>query len=183
MATRKFVIAWCNKKVKDMKSLVINDLSKDIEKRAKRNFLRASQEIPACDNYIDVWSSVGLDKFQISCGGTQVLFAEFGAGHTFYHKTPMTTDAYNVEVEKAPRPVGIVGIGEYGKHYGKQSKWYFSDVNLIPETGKNHTTMVKATKTGNLIYITEGIRPTRALYNAVNSGVKNLTRKRTRRIG
>ena len=183
MANAKFIKLWCNKKIKEAQRTIVNDLRLDIEQRARRNFLRASKEIPASDNFIDVYSIEQGDSFKIVCGGTQVLFTEFGAGHTFYHRTPMTTNEFNVEVEKAPRPAGIVGIGEYGKGYGSQPKWYFSESNLIVDNGKNHTHMVKATKQGNFIYITEGIRPTRSLYNAVSSGIKNLTQRRIRRIG
>jgi len=175
MANAKFIELWCKKKVKEAQQSVCNNLRVDVEQRARRNFLRASKEIPSADTFIDVFSIEQSNGFKIVCGGTQVLFAEFGAGKSFYHRTPMTTDENNVEIEKAPRPTGIVGIGEYGKHYGKQEKWYFSDTNLIESNGKNHTSLVKATKSGNLIYITEGIRPTRALYNAVSSGIKVFT--------
>ena len=139
MANRKFVIAWCQKKIKDMEKTVIYDLSSDIESRARRNFMRVSSEIPAVDNYIEVWSSIKANGFTVSCGGTQVLFTEFGAGHTLSHKTPMTTNDQNIQVEKAPRPIGVVGIGEYGKGRGKDPKWYFSESGLIPQNNKNHT--------------------------------------------
>lgn len=184
MANAKFIEAWCNKKVKDIKKAIVNDLSKDIEITARRNFARAVPLIPASDTFIDVWAIKNDDSFKIICGGTQVLFVEFGAGITHSTETStVLTDSDNRQVEYASRPKGIVGIGGYGKHLGLNDKWYFSDVNLVAETGKNHTTMVKATSTGKFVYITEGIRPVRALYLAVNSGVKKLTTKKIRRIG
>ena len=177
MANAKSIEAWCKHKIDEMEKSIINDLSLDIEARARRNFNRVSSEVPASDTFVDVFCIKGNKDFQIVCGGTQVLFIEFGAGITLANKTQMTTNEFNQKVEKAPRPVGIVGIGEYGKGYGKNDKWYFSEINLIPTTRNNHTKMVKSTQSGKLIYITEGIRPTRSLYNAVSNGIKSFINK------
>ena len=67
--------------------------------------------------------SVRLDKdnngYVIVADGSAVAFIEFGAG--VYHNTS--------EPYPNPRPNGIVGIGEYGKGYGKRKAWGYRDEN------------------------------------------------------
>ena len=55
--------------------------------------------------------------YQIVANGNAVAFIEFGAG--VYHNPS--------EPYPNPRPDGIVGIGEYGKGYGKRQAWGFRD--------------------------------------------------------
>lgn len=55
--------------------------------------------------------------YRIVAEGKAVAFIEFGAG--VYHNP---TEPY-----PNPRPDGIVGIGEYGKGYGKRQAWGFKD--------------------------------------------------------
>jgi hypothetical protein len=55
--------------------------------------------------------------YRIVAEGNAVAFIEFGAG--VYHNP---TEPY-----PNPRPDGIVGIGEYGKGYGKRQAWGFKD--------------------------------------------------------
>ena len=66
-------------------------------------------------------SSVSLETtdngYAIVAAGHAVAFIEFGAG--VYHNSG---DPY-----PGPRPEGIVGIGEYGKGYGKRQTWVFRD--------------------------------------------------------
>lgn len=58
-----------------------------------------------------------LDGYCIKAEGRAVAFIEFGAG--VYHNPG--------EPYPNPRPNGIVGIGEYGKGYGKRQAWGFRD--------------------------------------------------------
>lgn len=59
------------------------------------------------DNYV----------FKIIASGQVVCFIEFGAG--VY---------YNTAAYPLPKPEGVVGIGEYGSHKGKQNYWgYYGD--------------------------------------------------------
>jgi hypothetical protein len=53
--------------------------------------------------------------YAIVAAGHAVAFIEFGAG--VYHNSG--------EPYPNPRPEGIVGIGEYGKGYGKRNAWGF----------------------------------------------------------
>lgn len=53
----------------------------------------------------------------IEARGHAVLFIEFGAG--VYHNP--------VEPYPNPRPKEVVGIGEYGKGYGKRQAWGYRD--------------------------------------------------------
>ena len=66
-------------------------------------------------------SSVTLEAtnggYAIVAEGHAVAFIEFGAG--VYHNTG--------EPHPNPRPEGIVGIGEYGKGYGKRQAWGFKN--------------------------------------------------------
>ena len=66
-------------------------------------------------------SSVTLEPIKngycIKAEGQAVAFIEFGAG--VYHNPS--------EPYPNPRPDGIVGIGEYGKGYGKRQAWGFKD--------------------------------------------------------
>ena len=55
------------------------------------------------------------DGYCIKAEGKAVAFIEFGAG--VYHNPG--------EPYPNPRPSGIVGIGEYGKGYGKRQAWGF----------------------------------------------------------
>ena len=55
--------------------------------------------------------------YRIVAEGKAVAFIEFGAG-VYYN----TGDPY-----PDPRPEGVVGIGEYGKGYGKRQAWGFRD--------------------------------------------------------
>ena len=55
--------------------------------------------------------------YRIVAEGQAVAFIEFCAG--VYHNP---TEPY-----PKPRPDGIVGIGEYGKGYGKRQAWGFKD--------------------------------------------------------
>lgn len=66
-------------------------------------------------------SSVTLETttggYVIKAEGHAVAFIEFGAG--VYHNSG--------EPYPNPRPEGIVGIGQYGKGYGKRQAWGFKD--------------------------------------------------------
>ena len=55
--------------------------------------------------------------YAIVATGKAVAFIEFGAG--VYHNSS--------EPYPDPRPAGIVGIGEYGKGYGKRNTWVYKD--------------------------------------------------------
>ena len=55
--------------------------------------------------------------YRIVAEGKAVAFIEFGAG-VYYNPT---------EPYPNPRPEGIVGIGEYGKGYGKRQAWGYPD--------------------------------------------------------
>lgn len=55
--------------------------------------------------------------YKIVATGGSVFFIEFGAG-VYYNGT---------EPYPEPRPPGVVGIGEYGKGFGKRKAWGFYD--------------------------------------------------------
>lgn len=76
-------------------------------------------------NDSDVTLETIENGYRIVAKGEAVAFIEFGAG--VYHNP---TEPY----PKA-RPDGIVGIGEYGKGYGKRQAWGYKD-----ESGELHIT-------------------------------------------
>ena len=68
-------------------------------------------------NDTDVRAELTHFGYRIVAEGKSVAFIEFGAG--VYHNPG--------EPYPDPRPDGIVGIGEYGKGYGKRQAWGFRD--------------------------------------------------------
>lgn len=180
MANAKFIKKWCLKKVKDIEKLIAVDLPKDIEKTARLHFNRAVKEVPADNPYVVVSSNTNGKSATIYCLGEQVLFIEFGAGIKYStHTSTVLTDSENHQVEYASRPAGIVGIGEYGQGRGKDDSWKY-----LSRTGREslHSHIYSQKASGETLMITSGIRPVRALYLAVNSGVKKITTKKLRRI-
>lgn len=87
---------------------------------------------------IEVTMEKGDKGAWIVAKGEKVLFVEFGAG-VFYNGE----EAYLGE-----RPEGVVGIGEYGKGYGNQKVWGFTD-----DAGEHHVT--SGTPASNAMYFTE----------------------------
>ena len=70
--------------------------------------------------------------YAIVASGKAVAFIEFGAG--VYHNSG--------EPYPDPRPEGIVGIGEYGKGYGKRQAWgYRNDGGELVITHGNPAAM------------------------------------------
>jgi len=69
------------------------------------------------DNDVSVEVSPTDNGWVITASGNAVAFIEFGAG--VYHNP--------AEPYPLPRPEGIVGIGEYGKGYGKRQGWVYKD--------------------------------------------------------
>lgn len=176
MANSKFVELWCKRKVQEMKNKVIDDLSNDIERTARLHFNRAVKEVPADDPYVVVSKQIKGNSFTITCSGEQVLFIEFGAGITHSTKTStVLTDSNNILLEYASRPYGIVGIGEYGHHYGKNDWWIY--LSTTGRVSKN-TTRFGMNNRGEFKMKTSGIRPVRALYLAVGSGVRKITQRK-----
>lgn len=59
-------------------------------------------------------------RYTVNANGEAIAFIEFGAGVYFngggdpYHET---------------RPEGIVGIGEYGQHRGRQQSWFYKSAD------------------------------------------------------
>ena len=68
-------------------------------------------------NDSDVKAELTHFGYRIVAQGHAVFFIEFGAG--VYHNPG--------EPYPDPRPKGVVGIGEYGKGYGKRQAWGFVD--------------------------------------------------------
>jgi len=66
---------------------------------------------------IDVTVEKNEEGYDIVARGEDVAFVEFGAG-VFYN---------GEESYLGQRPSDIVGIGEYGKGYGKRKVWGFND--------------------------------------------------------
>jgi hypothetical protein len=97
------------------------DLKKDklLEELAKIGLKEASVRFTTAmydgvnDSHVTLKSA--KNGYAIVAEGKAVAFIEFGAG--VYHNSG--------EPYPDPRPEGIVGIGEYGKGYGKRQAWGF----------------------------------------------------------
>ena len=77
-------------------------------------------------NDVDVSLKSVENGYAIMAEGQAVAFIEFGAGVYYNPMGPY----YPLE-----KPEGIVGIGEYGKGYGKRKAWGYRD-----ESGELHVT-------------------------------------------
>lgn len=185
MAKSRQIISSLNKKVKDLESELIRDIAKSVERSTRNNFKRAIPEVPADDPFVSVSSFLSKKSCVIQCIGNQVLFIEFGAGT---QNTMKSIDIYRGETrysrditgngfkfvenkltEVAPRPLGIVELGEYGKGLGKNDFWVYRTYNGRMAMGDE---IWRISWDGNAYVKTHGIRPIRALYRGVRSGVR-----------
>lgn len=191
MATRRQIISNLNKKVEDLEEGLIRDIAKNVEKRTRANFNRAISEVPADDPFVQVSSFSWGKSCVIECRGNQVLFIEFGAGEQNKQKELDITRGettysriFNASgfkyfndklVEVAPRPIGIVELGEYGQGRGKNDYWVYRTYNGRMAVGDE---IWRISKDGNAYIKTYGIRPIRALYRGVRSGVRKAIAER-----
>lgn len=97
---------------------------------AKEASVRFTTAMYDGDNNVEVeavpiengWAVVAKGERTMGADGEKpsaLFFIEFGSG--VYHNT--------AEPYPNPRPEGIVGIGEYGKGYGKRRGWVYYDEN------------------------------------------------------
>lgn len=153
---------------------VVEKTAKETERMARRNFNEVKSEVPSDDPLVIVSRNrLGETEQQILCIGNQVIFIEFGAGvHEQYRtKTIGLSENGLSYVENAPRPIGVVNIGGYGKGHGKDDYWFYAS-----ETGRvsSNAQFVKQNKNGRFIMLTIGIRPVRALYRAYRNAISKL---------
>lgn len=128
-----------NRAIKELKAYKQKFLDREkrlLEGLAKIGLKEASVRFTTAmyDGVNDV--SVRLDEtiggYAIVAEGKAVAFIEFGAG--VYHNTG--------EPYPNPRPNGVVGIGEYGKGYGKRKAWgYMDDTGELVITRGNPAVM------------------------------------------
>lgn len=192
MVNAKYIQKWCESKIKRLEKEVVEELSKEIEKSAKRNFQQNMEMVGADDPFVSVSRSTNGKEATITCKGNQVLFIEFGAGanNTWNEMSDRpTTSSFKMiggnltEVAPRPRQNGIVGLGEYGKGLGKNDYWVRPTRTMLP---KGRETFVH-NKDGSIKYgvlWTMGTRPMRALWRARNSALdKIIYQKKIRRLG
>lgn len=86
---------------------------------AKEASVRFTTAMYDGNNDVEVTVSPNKNGWMITAKGQAVAFIEFGSG--VYHN--------HIEPYPNPRPEGIVGIGEYGKGYGKRQGWVYYDEN------------------------------------------------------
>ena len=113
-----------NNAIKELRAFQISiDLKKDklLEELAKIGLKEASVRFTTAmydgvnDSHVTLKDT--KNGYAIIAEGKAVAFIEFGAG--VYHNSG--------EPYPDPRPEGIVGIGEYGKGYGKRQAWGFTN--------------------------------------------------------
>ena len=111
------------KKVKEYKQDFLDREQKLLEGLAEIGLKEASVRFTTAmydgTNDVSVMLDTTKNGYVIVASGEAVAFIEFGAG--VYHNTG--------EPYPNPRPEGVVGIGEYGKGYGKRKAWGYKDEN------------------------------------------------------
>lgn len=167
----KFITKNMQAKIKKLARNLVYDTSAEIERGAIRNFKRAEREVPADNPEVlvvrDYFSAQNVAV--VTCGGEQLLFIEFGAGSEHYYEGSMVSEAKG---ERAPRKeIGILDIGEYGKHRGKDRSWVY-----LSSTGREalHTHLIGENGKGQYRMRTGGIRPQRALWRARNNAIRKV---------
>ena len=99
---------------------------------AKEASIRFSSAMYDGINDSSVTVSPTATGWVIIASGQAVTFIEFGSG-VYYNGS---------EPYPEPRPDGIVGIGEYGKGYGKRKMWgYYDESGTLVKTRGNPTAM------------------------------------------
>lgn len=142
----------------------VEEISKDMEIDAQKNFSRFAREVSADDRFVSVHREKQGDyEATIVCQGTQVLFIEFGVG------VMNETDSRDKN-EKQQRPT-IDGaypanvLGGYGKGYGKDDYWVRPAKYVNRSAGETNV----HDRNGNVkqgVAWTMGHRPARALWRA-----------------
>lgn len=91
------------------------------------------------DSTVTVSGKITDNTLIISAKGEQICFLEFGAG-VYYNGT----DSYPL-----PLPNGVVGIGQYGKGFGKRRMWgYYKNGD------KNQLVRTRGTQASKAMYNT-----------------------------
>lgn len=148
----------------------VEEISKDMEIDARKNFSRFARNVSADDRFVNVSRAKNSDySSTIYCQGTQVLFIEFGVG--VRNATSSRDNA-----ERQPRPV-IDGnypankLGGYGKGRGKDDYWVRPAQTI--NRGAGETAVLD--RNGNVrqgVAWTIGHRPARALWRARFSAIQ-----------
>lgn len=148
----------------------VEEISKDMEIDARKNFTRFASKVSADDRFVSVnRTKNGDNSATIICQGTQVLFIEFGVG--------IMNETHSRDVaEEQPRPI-INGespyneLGFYGKGYGKEDFWIRPAKAINRSAGESSV----HDKNGNArqgVAWTKGHRPARALWRARFSAIQ-----------
>ena len=191
---------------KETANKFVDALSKDIETNARRNYNNAINEITGDDPYIYVSRQVNGASATVRCEGSQVLFAEFGAGKQnsyreidtqvgSYTRTSVKGTVYTVNaytrtmiyslggfakggmIENIPRPSGIVELGHYGKGYGMNDFWVRPTTNHRLADRESNVHKKNGDIRNDVVW-TMGNRPLRCLYRARNTAIADYKRGR-----
>ena len=161
-----------------------------METDARRNFRQNMEMVGADDPFVDVSRIVNGDHATITCKGNQVLFIEFGAGagNTWNEMSDRpTTSSFKMIggtlTELAPRPTGIVELGNYGKGLGKNDYWIRPTRTMMLKGRESYVRRADGSIKYGVLW-TMGTRPMRALWRARNSALdKIIYQKKVRRLG
>lgn len=191
----KHFIALMKSKLKRLERDTVEQVSRDVEKGARRNFNSARNKVST--DYPDVQvirTKSGIKEATVSCIGDQVLFIEFGVGlSNQFIPTSNGNDrpAFGFDrgtgKETAPRPTGIVPLGRYGKRQGMKDYWVRPSATGQPRLPTEQV-VHKRDKDGNIIGVrtdvvwTAGHPPVRALWRARGSALNKLYNKKIKRI-
>ena len=148
----------------------VEEISKDMELDAQKNFSRFARLVSADDRFVSVHRvKKGDYSAEIICQGTQVLFIEFGVG-----KMNETDSRDKGERQQRPTingdyPANV--LGGYGKGYGKDDYWVRPAKYVNRSAGETNV----HDRNGNIkqgVAWTMGHRPARALWRARYSAIQ-----------
>jgi len=182
--------------------IVVDKLSEEITKTAQRNFDQDPNDVGADDPVVNVTRSYAGNQAEVVCSGDQVLFIEFGAGaqnsfrnakdynrlgakhewEGFIEQTTIKVQGRIIPArgfadygtkEIAPRPNGIVPLGEFGQKRGKNDYWVRPSRTMEKKNREGYV----HTKNGGIrngALWTCGTPPKRALWRARSSALSKL---------
>ena len=187
--------------VQKIPSIVVEAVSKDMAQTAQRHFNTDLNDVGADDPYVVVSRSVNGNSAEVRCTGNQVLFIEFGAGaqNSFRNadnylrlgavknwegikeQTTIVVQGRIIPAhgfknygltEIAPRPTGIVPLGQYGHKRGQYDYWVRPTRTMVKKNREGYVHTANGIKNG--VLWTMGTYPKRALWRARNSAIGKL---------
>lgn len=148
----------------------VEEISRDMELDAQKNFNRFAREVSADDRFVSVHrDKMGDYEATIICQGNQVLFIEFGVGIMNDKDISGRYDYWQRPIINGIYPYNELGF--YGKRRGKDDFWVRPAKYINRSAGETSV----HDKNGNVrqgVAWTKGHRPARALWRSIFSALQ-----------